>query len=279
MEQLDYNLLFRWFVGLSPDDRVWDATSFTKNRERLQQGKVFDRFMVKLLELPKVKPLLSDDHFSVDGTLVEAWASLKSFRARDGRDEPPSPGRNGERDFHGEKRANDTHESKTDPDAKLFRKGKSQPAKLYFMGHALIENRHGLVVQADATQATGQAERQAALAMVDRHDPGSERRLTLGADKGYDTSDFVVDLRQKCVTPHVASKVKGSAIDGRTTRHESYKVSQRKRKLVEEAFGWGKTIAGMAKVKVRGLARVRFKFTFAMAAYNLIRMPRLLAAA
>lgn len=166
----------------------------------------------------------------------------------------------------------------TDPEAKLFRKGSSQPAKLYFMGHALIENRHGLVVQADATQATGKSERRAALAMIDRQDPGCERRLTLAADKGYDTSDFVADLRHKCVTPHVAAKVKGSAIDGRTTRHENYRVSQRKRKLVEEAFGWGKTIAGLAKVKVRGLARVRFKFTFAMAAYNLIGMPRLLAA-
>jgi IS5 family transposase len=181
--------------------------------------------------------------------------------------------------FPRRKARHDTHESKTDPDAKLFRKGKSQPAKLYFMGHALIENRHGLVVQADATAATGKAERQAALAMIDRYDPGSERRLTLAADKGYDTSDFVADLRRKCVTPHVAAKAKGSAIDGRATRHESYRVSQRKRKLVEEAFGWGKTIAGMAKVKVRGLERVRFKFTFAMAAYNLIRMPRLLAVA
>ena len=246
---------------------------------RVRAGDVAAKFLEAVLRHPKVKRFLSDDHFSVDGTLVEAWASLKSFRAKDGSDEPPSPGRNGERDFHGEKRANDTHESKTDPGAKLFRKGKSQPAKLYFMGHALIENRNGLVVQADATQATGKAERAAALAMIDRQDPGSERRLTLAADKGYDTSDFVSDLRQKCVTPHVAAKVTGSAIDGRTTRHEGYKVSQRKRKLVEEAFGWGKTIAGMAKVKVRGLARVRFKFTFAMAAYNLIRMPRLLATA
>ena len=279
MEQIDYNLLFRWFVGLGIDDAVWDHSTFSKNRDRLLDADVAAKFLEAVLRHPKVKRFLSDDHFSVDGTLVEAWASLKSFRAKDGSDEPPSPGRNGERQFHGEKRANDTHESKTDPDAKLFRKGNSQPAKLYFMGHAMIENRHGLVVQADATQATGKAERSAALAMVDRHDPGSERRLTLAADKGYDTSDFVADLRQKCVTPHVAAKIKGSAIDGRTTRHEGYRVSQRKRKLVEEAFGWGKTIAGMAKVKVRGLASVRFKFTFAMAAYNLIRMPRLLAAA
>lgn len=251
MEQIDYNLLFRWFVGLGIDDAVWDHSTFSKNRDRLLDADVAAKFLEAVLRHPKVKRFLSDDHFSVDGTLVEAWASLKSFRAKDGSDEPPSPGRNGERDFHGEKRANDTHESKTDPDAKLYRKGSSQPAKLYFMGHALI----------------------------DRQDPGSERRLTLAADKGYDTADFVADLRQKCVTPHVAAKIKGSAIDGRTTRHEGYKVSQRKRKLVEEAFGWGKTIAGMAKVKVRGLASVRFKFTFAMAAYNLIRMPRLLAAA
>jgi transposase len=279
MEQIDYNLLFRWFVGLGIDDAVWDHSTFSKNRDRLLDADVAAKFLEAVLRHPKVERFLSDDHFSVDGTLVEAWASLKSFRAKDGNDDPPAPGRNGERNFHGEKRANDTHESKTDPDAKLFRKGNSQPAKLYFMGHALIENRHGLVVQADATEANGKAERQAALAMIDRHDPGSERPLTLGADKGYDISDFVADLRQKCVTPHVAQRVKGSAIDGRTTRHEGYAVSQRKRKLVEEAFGWGKTIAGLAKVKVRGLPRVRFKFTFAMAAYNLIRMPKLLAAA
>jgi transposase len=286
MEQIDYNLLFRWFVGLGIDDPVWDHSTFSKNRERLLDADVAAKFLEAVLRHAKVKRFLSDDHFSVDGTLVEAWASLKSFRAKDGGDEPPSrPGegghkksRNGERDFHGEKRANDTHESRTDPDAKLYRKGNSVPAKLYFIGHALIENRHGLVVQADATQANGVAEREAALAMVDRHDPGSQRRLTLGADKGYDTSDFVADLRQKCVTPHVAQKIKGSAIDGRTARHAGYTVSQRKRKLVEEAFGWGKTIAGLAKVKVRGLPRVRYSFTLAMAAYNLIRMPKLLAA-
>ena len=279
MEQIDYNLLFRWFVGLGIDDAVWDHSTFSKNRDRLLDADVAAKFLEAVLRHPKVKRFLSEDHFSVDGTLVEAWASLKSFRAKDGSDEPPSPGRNGERDFHGETRANDTHESTTDPDAKLFRKGKSQPAKLYFMGHALIENRHGLVVQADATQATGKAERQAALAMIDRHDPGSERPLTLAAEKGYDAADFVGALRQMCVSPHVAQKIRGSAIDGRTTRHDGYKTSQRKRKLVEEAFGWGKTIAGIAKVKVRGLSRVRFKFTFAMAAYNLIRMPKLLAAA
>ena len=239
MEQIDYNLLFRWFVGLGIDDAVWDHSTFSKNRDRLLDADVAAKFLEAVLRRPEVKPFLSDDHFSVDGTLVEAWASLKSFRAKDGSDEPPAPGRNGERDFHGEKRANDTHESTTDPDAKLFRKGKNQAAKLYCMGHALIDNRHGLVVQADATEATGKAERQAALAMIDRHDPGSERPLTLGADKGYDTSDFVADLRQKCVTPHVAQKVKGSAIDGRTTRHEGYKVSQRKRKLVRGSLRLG----------------------------------------
>src|SRR5262245_51723067 len=261
------------------DDPVWDHSTFSKNRDRLLDADVAAKFLEAVLRHPKVKRFLSDDHFSVDGTLVEAWASLKSFRAKDGGDEPPAPGRNGERDFHGEKRANDTHASTTDPDAKLFRKGDNKPAKLCYMGHALIENRHGLVVRADASQASGTAERGAALDMIDRHEPGSERQITLGADKGYDTSDFVADLRQKCVTPHVAQKIKGSAIDGRTTRHVGYATSQRKRKLVEEAFGWGKTIAGMAKVKVRGLPRVRYAFTFAMAAYNLIRMPRLLATA
>src|SRR5258705_1089170 len=266
MEQIDYNLLFRWFVGLGIDDAVRDHSTFSKNRDRLLDADVAAKFLEAVLRHPKVKRFLSGDHFSVDGALVEAWASMKSFRAKDGSDEPPAPGRNGERDFHGETRTNATHESTTDPEAKLYRKGKGQPAKLCFMGHALIENRHGLVVQADASEANGTAERQVALEMIDRHDPGSERGLTLGADKAYDTSDFVGDLRQKGVTPHVAQKIKGSAIDGRTTRHAGYAVSQRKRKLVEEAFGWGKTIAGMAKVNVHGLANVRFKFTFAMAA-------------
>ena len=279
MEQIDYNLLFRWFVGLGVDDPVWDHSTFSKNRDRLLEAQVAAKFLEAVLRHAKVKRFLSDEHFLVDGTLVEAWASMKSFRAKDGSDEPPAPGRNGERDFHGQTRTNDTHASTTDPDAKLYRKGKGQPAKLCFMGHALIENRHGLVVQADATQATGTAEREAAITLLDRHAPGTTNQLTVGADKAYDTSDFVADLRQMCVTPHVAQKIKGSAIDGRTTRHAGYGVSQRKRKLVEEAFGWGKTIAGMAKLKVRGLARVRHAFTFAMAAYNLFRMPRLLAAA
>ena len=261
MEQINYNLLFRWFVGLGIDDAVWDHSTFSKNRDRLLDADVAAKFLEAVLRHPKVKRFLSDAHFSVDGTLVEAWASLKSFRAKDGSGEPPAPGRNGERDFHKEKRTNDTHESTTDPDAKLYKKGQGREARLCFMGHALIENRHGLVVQADATAANGTAEREAALAMIDRHDPGSERPLTLGADKAYDASEFVADLRQMCVKPHVAQKARSSAIDGRTTRHAGYAVSQRKRKLVEEAFGWGKTIAGLAKMKVRGLPRVRFKFT------------------
>ncbi len=276
MEQLDFNLLFRWFVGLGVDDPVWDATVFTKNRDRLLDAEVAAKFMAAVLAHREVKPLLSSDHFSVDGTLVEAWASLKSFRAKDGSDEPPGTGRNGERDFHGEKRKNDTHVSTTDPDAKLYRKSSNTAAKLSYIGHALAENRHGLVVEVDATKATSRAEHEAALAMIERHDPGSERQLTLAADKGYDTRGFVAACREMCVTPHVAAKVRHSAIDGRTTRHPAYAVSQRKRKLIEEAFGWAKTIAGVAKVKVRGLARVRHCFTLAMTAYNLIRMPKLL---
>jgi len=279
MEQLDYNLMFRWFVGLGVDDPVWVPTVFTKNRDRLLDAEVAAKFMAAVLAHREVKPLLSNDHFSVDGTLVEAWASLKSFRAKDGSDEPPSPGRNGERDFHGEKRANDTHASTTDPDAKLYRKSSNTAAKLSYIGHALAENRHGLIVEADATKATSRAEREAALAMIERHDPGSERRLTLAADKGYDTRGFVAACREMCVTPHVAAKVRHSAVDGRTTRHPAYAVSQRKRKLIEEAFGWAKTIAGVAKVKVRGLARVRHCFTLAMTACNLIRMPKLLGCA
>jgi transposase len=279
MEQIDYNLLFRWFVGLGIDDGVWDHSTFSKNRDRLLDADVAAKFLEAVLRHPKVKRFLSDDHFSVDGTLIEAWASLKSFRAKDGSDEPPAPGRNGERQFHGEQRKNDTHASTTDPDAKLYRKSYNQAAKLCFIGHALAENRHGLIVQADATLATSRAEREAGLAMIERHHPGSTRRLTLGADKNYDTRAFVAGCRRMSVTPHVAAKVRKSSIDARTTRHAGYAVSLRRRKLVEEAFGWGKTIAGMAKVKVRGLRHVRHAFTLAMAAYNLIRMPQLLAQA
>ena len=276
MEQLNYNLLYRWFVGLGVDDAVWDHSVFSKNRDRLLEADVAGKFLAAVLANPQVKPLLWDEHFSVDGTLIEAWASMKSFRAKDGGDEPPSAGRNGERNFHAEQRSNDTHASTTDPEAKLYRKGKGKEAKLCFMGHALMENRHGLVVQAEATEANGTAEREAALEMIDQQAPGTTNRLTLGADKAYHARGFVADLRLKCVTPHVAQKARSSAIDGRTTRHVGYAVSQQKRKLVEEAFGWAKTIAGCAKVKVRGLARVGFHFTLAMAAYNLIRLPKLI---
>jgi transposase len=286
MEQIDYNLLFRWFVGLGIDDAVWDHSTFSKNRDRLLDADVAAKFLEAVLRHRKVKLFLSDDHFSVDGTLVEAWASLKSFRAKDGGDEPPSPGRNGERDFHGEKRANDTHVSTTDPDAKLYRKGNGQPAKLCFMGHVLMENRNGLVVKAHLGQASGTAEREAAFLMITRASPGSGR-ITLGADKGYDAASFIEDLRQMAVTPHIArndaatktGKRRRSRIDARTTRHTSYAASQRVRKRIEEAFGWAKTIAGLAKTKLRGTPRNAFKFTFTMAAYNLIRMPKLLAAA
>jgi transposase len=285
MEQIDYNLLFRWFVGLGIDDPVWDHSTFSKNRDRLFDADVAAKFLEAVLRHRKVKQFLSDDHFSVDGTLVEAWASLKSFRAKDGSDEPPSAGRNGERDFHGEKRKNDTHESTTDPDAKLFRKGDGQPAKLCFIGHALMENRSGLVVQADLGQASGTAEREAAIRMINRQSPGSARRITLGADKAYDAAAFVEELRQMVVTPHIArndavtksGKRRRSAVDARTTRHAGYAISQRVRKRVEEVFGWAKTVAGLAKTKLRGTERNAFKFTFTMAAYNLIRMPRLLA--
>ena len=278
MERLEYDLLFRWFVGLGVDDAAWDQTTFGKNRDRLLAGEVAHKFLAAVLAHPRVKRLLSTEHFSVDGTLIEAWASMKSFRPKDGSGEPPGPGRNGESDFHGQKRANDTHESTTDPDAKLYRKGPGKEAKLCFMGHALMENRSGLVVDACLTQADGHAERIAALHMIE---PRADRpgRITLGADKGYDTEDFVNELRTLNVAPHVAAKAKGSAIDGRTTRHPGYKASQVIRKRIEEAFGWTKSAAGLRKARHRGLARVGWQFVLAMAAYNLIRLPKLLAAA
>jgi transposase len=282
MEQLDYNLLFRWFVGLSMDAAVWDATVFTKNRERLLDGDVAAKFMAAVLSQARVKKLLSDDHFSVDGTLIEAWASMKSFRPKDGSGSPPGPGRNGERSFHGEKRSNDTHASTTDPDAKLYRKGKGQPSKLAFMGHALMENRNGLVVAARLTQATGTAEREAALAMIDGHRPG-RRRITLGADKAYDVEAFVRALRVRHVTPHIAidghisktGKPRKTAIDHRTTRHGGYAISQCVRKRIEEVFGWVKTVAPLRKTHHRGTERVGWMFTLAVAAYNTIRIPKL----
>jgi transposase len=288
MERMEFDLLFRWFVGLGVDDPAWDHSSFTKNRERLLAGEIAGKFLRAVMAQPRVKRLLSSDHFSVDGTLIEAWASLKSFRHKDGGDnDPEGPGRNAERGFHGEKRSNETHESSTDPEAKLYRKGNSHPAKLCYMGHALMENRHGLAVDGGVSLATGMAERETALAMLDRR-PGCGR-ITLGADKAYDVRQFIGDLRSRCVTPHVAidghvrstaktSKPRSSAVDARTTRHPGYAVSQRCRKRIEEVFGWIKTSAGLAKVKLRGRARVDAAFTLALTAYNLIRLPKLLAA-
>src|SRR5262245_13277490 len=279
MEQLHYNLLYRWFVGLGVDEPVWVPTVFTKNRERLLEAKVAHKFLAELLNHKQVRGLLSDEHFSVDGTQVAAWASMKSFRAKDGSDEPPSGGRNGERDFQGERRSNDTHASTTDPEARLYRKGKGKEAKLSYIGNALTENRHGLVVEAELGQATGTIEREAAKRMVVRHSPGA-KRITLGADKAYDAAQFVGDLRELNVTPHIAQNDSGrrSAIDGRTTRHPGYAISQQKRKRTEEPFGWGKTIGGLARPMLRGVKRLAFKFTLTMAAYDLIRLPRLLGA-
>jgi transposase len=287
MEQMDYNLLFRWFVGLELDERVWDASSFSKNRDRLLEADVAREFLTTLMGLGRVKRLLSSDHFSVDGTLIEAWASMKSFRRKDGSDEPPGPGRNGERDFRREKRSNETHASTTDPDARLFRKANGQESRLAYLGHALMENRNGLIVDAQVTRATGTAEREAALAMIERSrqktaKPG--RRVTLGADKLYDAASFTGELRARGITPHVAingtvsklGKVRKTLVDKRTTRHQGYTVSQRIRKRIEEGFGWAKTIGGLAKLKVRGLAKADAAFTFRMIAYNLIRIPKLI---
>ena len=285
MQQLDYNLLFRWFIGLSMDAAIWDETVFTKNRDRLLEGEVAAKFMASVLSQPRVKKLLSQEHFSVDGTLIEAWASIKSFRPKDGSGEPPQPGRNGERSFHGEKRSNETHASTTDPEARLYRKSRGQASRLCYMGHVLMENRSGLVVEARLTPATGTAEREAALAMIDqRH---GSRRLTLGADKAYDVAAFVEDLRARRVTPHIAidghvrvtGKPRKTAIDGRTTRHPGYAISQCIRKRIEEPFGWAKTVAVLRKTRHRGVARVGWIFTLAMAAYNVIRLPKLLATA
>jgi IS5 family transposase len=283
MEQIDYNLLFRWFVGLPMDAAVWHATVFTHNRDRLLEADVAHQFLAALLALPKVKKLLSSEHFSVDGTLIDAWASMKSFRPKDGSGEPPDPGRNGERNFHNEKRSNETHASTTDPDARLYRKANGRESRLCFMGHVLMENRNGLAVDAALTHATGTAEREATLSMLERRKAG--RRLTLGADKAYDVTAFVQALRKRRVTPHIAingrvSKhgvVRRTAVDGRTTRHAGYAISQICRKRIEEVFGWMKASAGLAKVKLRGRAKVEATFTFAVAAYNLIRIPKLLA--
>ena len=277
-EPLDDNLLFRWFVGLSRDAVVWDVTVFTKNRERLIAGDIAGQFMAAVLNQERVKALLSDEHFSVDGTLIEAWASMKSFRPKDGSGEPPEPGRNGERDFHGEKRRNQTHASTPDRDARLYRKGPGQPARLAYLGHVLMENRHALVVDTRLTLATGTAEREAALDMVAAR-PGNHR-ITLGADKAYDVAGFVADLRERNVTPHVAQNTtnRRSAIDARTTRHSGYAVSGRMRKRIEDVFGWSKAAAGFRKTRHRGLARVGWMFTLTAAADNLVRLPKLVGA-
>ena len=278
MEQLTYNILFRWFVGLSIEAPVWDVTVFTKNRDRLLEGDIAHGFLRATLADPQVRQLLSNEHFSVDGTLIDAWASMKSFRPKDGSGEPPAPGRNGERDFHGEKRSNETHASSTDPDARLYKKAKGQAAKLCHMGHVVIENRHCLVVDTRTTLATGTAEREAAVAMIEAI-PG-RHRITVGFDKAYDTQDFVADMRGLGATPHVTQNDKGrrSAIDGRTTRHWGYQVSLLVRKRIEETFGWMKTIGGQRKTRYRGTPRVGWMFTLSAAAYDLIRLPKLLGA-
>jgi transposase len=280
MEQLHYNLLYRWFVGLGVDDPVWVATVFTKNRDRLLEAEVARKFLAELLAHKEVRKLLSDDHFSVDGTQVAAWASMKSFVAKDGSGEPPTSGRNGERDFHGEQRSNATHASTTDPEAKLYKKGKGKEAKLSYIGNVMTENRNGFVVEADLRQVSGTVERAAAKDMIVRYSPGA-KRITVGADKGFDTADFVADMRALQVTPHIAQNTshRRSAIDSRTTRHAGYDISQRKRKQVEEPFGWGKTIGGLTRPMLRGLKKLDFKFILTMAAYDLIKLPRLIPAA
>jgi transposase len=276
-EQLDYNLLFRWFVGLSIDEPIWDHSSFTKNRDRLIEAKVARKLLRRMVRKAKKAQLLSNEHFSVDGTLIESWAAVKSMRRRDGKDEPPGPGRNPTVDWHGEKRTNETHVSPSDPEAKLYRKADKQPAKLYYMGHVLMDHREGLAVDVEVTEANGFAEREAALAMLDRH-PSQEQR-TVAADKAYDSADFIADCRKRRVTPHVAMNVteqRDSAIDTRTTRHRGYVVSQRIRKRIEECFGWGKDGRPLRKMKVVGKEKVAFLATFTIGCYTLLRLAKLL---
>ena len=284
MEEMDYNLLFRWFVGLNADDAVWDATVFTKNGDRLLEADVAKLFLAQVVEQARVRGLTSDEHFTVDGTLLEAWASVKSFQPKaekktpppdDGDNDPGNPTVN----FHGEKRSNETHASTTDPESLLARKGQGKEAKLSYSGHLLVENKNGLIVDAEGLQANGTAERDAALVMLEKL-PGS-RQVTVGGDKGFDTRGFVAECRNLRVTPHVAqnhARAGGSAIDARTTRHAGYKISQKKRKRIEECFGWLKTVALLRKVRHRGVAKVDWIFTFACAAYNLVRMRNLAAA-
>jgi transposase len=290
VERLEFDMLFRWFVGLSIDEKVFDASTFSKNRDRLLTHEIAQGFLSSLLALPEVKGLLSAEHFSVDGTLLKAWASMKSFRPKrlssgedpgSGSGEPPSPGRNGEADFRKTKRANATHASTTDKDARLFKKGDGQESRLAYLGHALMENRNGLVAAAEATLATGTAEREAAARLSERLPKGA----TLGADKGYDAEAFVEGLKTRGIEPHVAingtvskhGKVRKTAVPPEVAASRGYAISQRLRKRIEEGFGWTKTVGGLAQVKVRGLAKVRAAFVFAMAAYNIVRLPQLLA--
>jgi transposase len=278
MEEIDYSVLFRWFVGMNLDEPVWDVTVFTKNRDRLLDGDVAREYLCEVVRQAQEKKLTSDEHFTVDGTLIEAWAGLKSFQQKGKKNRPPDDPGNPSIDFHGEKRSSQTHESTTDPDALLARKGNGKEAKLSYNGNLLIENRNGLIVTTEVFQANGTAERDAALVMLEQIPGGG--RVTVGADKAYDTKDFVAECRNMQVTPHVAQNIKrsgGSAIDQRTTRHEGYAISQKKRKRIEESFGWLKDIALMRKVKHRGIAKVGWVFTFAAAAYNLVRMRNLLA--
>jgi transposase len=270
MEQLEYNLLFRWFVGLRMDDRVWDATVFTKNRERLLRGEIAEGFLRAVIAQSREAALLSDEHFTVDGTLIEAWAGQKSFRPRDGGD-----GGGGAGDFHGQRRRNETHRSTTDPEARLYKKGAGKEAKLCFLGHAVADNRHGIVVGTETTLANGTAEREAALRLLRR--ARRRRRATVGGDKGYDSTGFVEGARAIDVTPHVAQYVgRRSAVDGRTTRHAGYAISQLRRKMIEQPFGWMKTVGLLRKVRHRGRRRVGWMFTFTAAVYDLVRMRTLL---
>lgn len=277
MERIEFDLLFRWFVGIGIDDPVWDHSSFTKNRDRLLEGEIAAKFLAAVLSQPRVKRLLSSEHFSVDGTLIQAWASMKSFKPKppnnDGR---RGGGRNVPADFRGQKRSNDTHQSTTDPDARIYRKGPGMEARLCFIGHGLMENRSGLIIDARLTRGSGHAERLAALDMV-QHVADRPCAVTLGADRGYDAADFIEELRGMNVRPHVAQNTSGrrSAIDKRTTRHQGYAASQRVRKRIEEAFGWIKGVGGLRQTKLRGLAKVDWAFTFVAAAYNLVRLPKL----
>jgi transposase len=277
MEQLNYNLLFRWFVGLNMDDGVWDATVFSKNRDRMLKSDVARLFFQAVVEQARLLGLLSDEHFSVDGTLIEAWASQKSFQKKDNgnSDNNTMDSGNGSVDFHGEQRTNDTHESKTDPDARLYRKGKGKEAKLCYAGHVLMENRNGLAIDGEITKATGTAEREAALEILG--DINGEKRVTVGTDKAYDTHDFVENTRAMNVTPHVTQNTNGrsSAIDGRTTRHDGYAISLRCRARIEEIFGWLKTVGGQRKTRYRGEKLVGWMFDLSLAAYNLVRMRKL----